>query len=81
MTNGIPKIKYHFLVLCRKVNIPIYTPTLPKKTAMKNNNPSEILVALFFLDFNLSSHIIINAIRFIVRKKIIRYVEKLFMFF
>lgn len=72
ITRGIPKIKYHFFVLWRNVNIPAYTPMLPKNTAMKNSSPSEILEALFFLDFILSIHIIMNAIRFIVKKKINR---------
>jgi hypothetical protein len=52
------------------VNIPTYTPRLPKAVAMKNNIPSEILSALFFLDLILSKNIRKKANIFIARKNI-----------
>jgi hypothetical protein len=70
MSSGMPMAKYHFRVLCRKANIPAYTPTLPKAAAIKNNNPSEILSASFFFDLFLSNSITRKATALTVRKKL-----------
>lgn len=75
MISGIPIRKYHFCVLCLKVNIPAYTPKLPKAVAMKNSLPSDIRRAPTFLE-RILSYIILRKvtmfIRIIIPRKILK---------
>ena len=77
MTNGIPTLIYHFFVLCLKANIPANTPMLPKAVAMKNNIPSEIRSAPFFLDLFLSKSMTKKANKFIA-ENIVNKIKKAF---
>lgn len=76
----MPMTKYHFLVLCRKANIPAYTPTLPNIVAIKKRSPSEILSAPAFLERDLSQNIAKNATRFTAIKKVRIRNNRLVMF-
>lgn len=67
--SGIPIRKYHLRVLCRNVNIPKNTPTLPNSVAKKKSSPSDTRSAPSFRDFTLSIYMINTASRFIKTKK------------
>lgn len=77
---GMPMAKYHFRVLCRKANIPAYTPILPNKVARKKSSPSEIRSAPAFLERALSRHMMKNAVRFTAMKKARMMVSGLIIF-
>ncbi len=82
--SGIPKIKYHLRVLCLKINIPKYTPILPKIVAIKNNIPSEILtLSPFFFEMFLSNNINKKAVKFRTTKTptIRKILENIFYFY
>lgn len=71
--SGIPIIKYHLRILWRKINIPMYTPMLPKTVAIKNNIPSEILLPLSLSAFDLSMNMSKKALTLVKRKKYSKY--------
>ena len=67
--SGIPRRKYHLRVLCRNVNIPKNTPTLPNTVAKKKSSPSDTRSAPSFRDFRLSIYMISTASKFMKTKK------------